>query len=392
MDPIVVLIITLLALSGGGAGGALLASRRKRRSQIRERSMRKVRHGGVELSIFDVFWDLGVSDYALEIMGHQGLLLESPDDFDHVHLELEQSIETHGSYSAFLDDTLEAIHEFYEEHRDAGSRRKITTLKLRAQKLLPTDATPREEQASTDMVPYQNKEDMLAVPGAVADRELGAIEARQHYRETHSPHFLSTGADDTEDGGHKTVDVDELTRLEPLDMLQGLFEGRLTENVQRWWSLRKLRQLKAQLDRHFRDLYDLYAENARQQPDFYNALYDVAHRWESERDRIRKLSELEPWQDRPWADCAGALVREARRVAGEIAARAKYNVDVTIEEIHNFARRGDPEMAGYLLYLNHHAFFVGRVPGYNKYVERIERAAHRVQKELRELRRSGELA
>lgn len=392
MDPIVVLIITLLALSGGSAGGALIAIRSKRRSQIRQRSVQKVEHQRFDLSVFDVFWDLGVSDYALEIMGHQGLLLEDPDDFDHAHLELEQSIEAHGSYGAFLEDTLEAIHEFYEEHRQAGSRRKITTLKLRAQKLLPTDATPRVEQDSTEMVPYEHKEDMLAVPGEARDQELGAIEARQHYRQTHSPHFLSTGADDADKGGHRTVDVDELTRLEPLEMLQGLFEGRLTEKVQRWWSLRRLRQLKGQLDRHFRNLYDLYAENARQQPGFYNALYDVARRWDTERDRIQKLAELEPWADRPWAVCAEALVDEACAVAAEIAARAKHNVDVTIEEIHRFARRGDPEMAGYLLYLNHHAFFVGRVPGYNTYVERIERAAHRVQRELRELRRSGELA
>ncbi|MGM0559006.1 MAG: hypothetical protein ACQEVA_21655 [Myxococcota bacterium] len=390
MDPVIVLILTLLALSGGGAGSALLARRRRRRAEIRELSVRKVQHDDVELSIFDVFWDLGVSDYALEIMGHQGLLLEDPDDFDHVHLELEESIAAHGSYSAFLDDTLEAIHEFYEEHRSAGSRRKITTLKLRAQKLLPTEATPREVQGSTEMVPYQDKEDMLAAPGAAQSRELGAIEARRFYRETHSPHFLSTGADDA-DGGHRAVDVDRLTQLQPLEMLQGLFEGRLTENVQRWWSLRKLRQLKSQLDRHFRDLYDLYAANARQQSDFYDALYDVARRWDRERDRIRALSELEPWQDKPWAVCAGAVVEQSRRVATEIAARAKYNVDETIEEIHNFARRGDLAMAGYLLYLNHHAFFVGRVPEYGKYVERIERAAYRVQQELRDLKNRGEL-
>lgn len=391
MDPVIVLILTLLALSGGGAGGAMLASRRRRRSEIRELSFEKVDHGESDLSVFDVFWDLGVSDYALEIMGHQGLLLENPDDFDHVHLELEESIEAHGSYSAFLHDTLDAIHEFYEEHRSAGTRRKITTLKLRAQKLLPTQATPRERQGSTEMVPYKRKVDMVAAPGAVRDQELGRLEARKFYRETHSPHFLSTGADDA-DAGHHAVDVDRLTRMEPIEMLQGLFEGRLTENVQRWWSLRKLRQLKGQLDRHFRSLYDLYASNARQQPDFYNALYDVATRWERERDRIRELAELEPWQDRPWSECARAIVEQARGVATEIAARAKYNVDETIEEIHRFARRGDPEMAGYLLYLNHHAFFVGRVPEYGAYVEKIERAAYRVQQELRELKNRGKLS
>lgn len=392
MDPITVLILTLLALSGGGAGGAMWVSRQKRRARIRELTFEKVNHEGVELSVFDVFWDLGVNDYALEIMGNQGLLIEEPDDFDRVHLALEESIEAHGSYSAFLDDTLEAIHEFYEEHRSAGGRRKITTLKLRAQKLLPTDATPRAEQDTTEMVPYQRKEDMLVTPGAAQDTEMGTIEARQHYRQTLSPHFLSTGADDIEGDGHRAVDVDRLTRLEPLQMLQGLFEGRLTENVQRWWSLRKLRQLKARLDRHFAQLYDLYADNARQQPEFYRALYDVAQRWDRERDRIRQLAEVEPWQERPWADCAEALVDRAAGVAAEIAARAKYNVDVTIEEIHRFARRGDPEMAGYLLYLNHHAFFVGRVPEYGRYVEKIERAAFRVQQELRELRKSGELA
>lgn len=401
MDPIVVIIITLIALTGGGAGSAaVMIQRRKRQLGLREAVLEKVDHGGRPLSIFDVFWDLGVSDYALALMNHHGILPHDPQDFEKVHSILDDLIEAHGTYTDFLEDNLAAIQEFYSEHRQTGHRRKIPTLTVRDRKLLPSERRSKEPAPMSDSTALVRKREQ--VPATIdegereqAERELGlvvqgTVEERQVSREELEP-LLMTVSSDEQMSLHKGIDLDEASRQDWLKTVKNIFDGRLTDEVKKWWEFRSLRAAKSRLDDEFANFYDFYADLATSRSDFYDMLYDTAKRWRGEANRIEALLDQKPWRREPFADCAEVLVFEARRLGNQLASRAKRNIDTTVERIHDLARADDKAMAGYLLYLNHHAFFAGRSPDYGKYVERIERQAYRVQEELRKLKKEGQL-
>ncbi|QDG53760.1 hypothetical protein FIV42_24350 [Persicimonas caeni] len=405
MDPIIVLIITLIALSGGGAGSAaVMIQRRKRQLALREAVLEKVDHAGRPLSLFDVFWDLGVSDYALALMDHHGILPRAPQDFEKAHSVLDDLIEAHGTYTDFLEDNLAAIQEFYRDHRQTGHRRKIPTLTVRDRKLLPGGRRQKGAGPKGDSTALVRKgEEMPAVVGEVlddeereqAERELGlvvhgSVDDRRVSREDLEPLLMTVSADEQMPIG-RGVDVDEASKQDWLATVKNIFDGRLTDELKKWWEFRSLRAAKSRLDEQFAKFYDFYADLAGERPDFYEMLYDTTKRWRGEADRIDDLLSQKPWRREPFADCAEVLVFEARRLANQLAHRAKRNVDDTVERIHEHARDGDKAMAGYLLYLNHHAFFAGRAPQYGKYVERIERQAYRVQEELRKLKKEGQL-
>jgi hypothetical protein len=407
VDPFVVVILTIIALTGGGAGSAAVVFRRQRRHKaFRKEMLTKVGHRGRGVSIFDVFWDLGVSDYALALMDHHGLLPHDPQDFDAVHHHLDDLIEAHGTYTDFIEDNLAAIQEFYRDHRGTGHRRKIPTLTLRERKLLPSGSgqdgpSPDQSRAMGRNGGSQEGHGELDVQAREEqtreeiERDLGlivqdSVEQRRVFREEGSP-LMMTVRPDEQMPAHRGVDVDELVRLEPLAMLKNIFDGRLTDEVQKWWKFRHLRAAKSRLDEHFARFYSYYAAISGANSSFYSAIYDTATRWEKEARRLEALEEAEPWKGEAFADSAEVLVVESRRLAWQLASRAKRNVDTTIERIHQYAKQGDQAMAGYLLYLNHHAFFAGRGPDYGDHVQRIERQAYRVREELRKLKKEGQL-
>ncbi len=408
MDPFVIVLITLLALGGGAGGGAVaLARRRQRKRAMGVAILDKVDHHGRALSIFDVFWDLGVSDYALALMDNQGLLLDEPEDFERAHARLDDLIEAHGTYTDLIEDNLAAIQEFYREHRQTGHRRKIPTMTLRQRKFLPVARSQSDKTANEPSTELTTRSDEPPVSveekeaRADIERDLGrvtqdSVEERRQYREQRSPLMMTVTPDEqmstaSKSSSKQAVDLDELVKLEPLEMLKNIFDGRLTEQVQKWWKFRHLRGAKSKLDDEFQRFYAFYADLARSRGDFYDMLYDTAKRWREESRRIDELAKDKPWSGEPFSDCAQSLVEQAAQVARELAGRARYNVDATVERIHDFARQGDDAMAGYLLYLNHHAFFAGRAPDYVDHVQKIERLAYRVQEELRKLRRDGEI-
>jgi hypothetical protein len=419
VDPFVVLILTIIALTGGGAGSAAVVIRRqRRRDAFRKALLAKTSHQGRGVSIFDVFWDLGVSDYALALMDHHGILPHDPQDFDKVHSRLEDLIEAHGTYTDFIEDNLAAIQEFYRDHRDTGHRRKIPTLTLRDRKLLPAgsgDEDNKSADQSTALVGTRQRavdgladgeqadgeqtgeggEDLDAQAREEIERDLGLIvqdsaAERQVFREEGSPLMLTVRPDE-QMPAHRGVDVDELVRLEPMAMLKNIFDGRLTDEVQKWWKFRHLRAAKSRLDEHFAKFYSYYADLAGSNANFYGGIYDTATRWEKEARRLEELEKAKPWKGEAFSDCAEVLVAQSRRLAWQLASRAKRNVDTTVERIHRCAREGDKAMAGYLLYLNHHAFFAGRGQEYGEHVQRIERQAYRVREELRKLKKEGQL-
>lgn len=380
MDPITLLILTIFVLATGGAGtaAALRMQKAHQREKMREALLRKRPLKGQLICVFDVFWDLGVSDYSLEIMGAQGLLLSNPDDLHGALSRLEDLVEQHGSYGEYVSDALDAIQEFYNEHRQAGSRRLLPTLKMRQQKLLPLpDNAPVEAAPSTELVPVDGLGRVIEAP--LAERRR----LREERRIDALAPFASTG--------ETSVDIDALTSRDVVDVLQTLFSGNFTDELSRWWRMRRLRSLKTTLDERLAKMYDFYAVQAQNNPGFYNHLYDAFNRWKHEATRIEYLAYHRPWSKRPWALCADVLIEEAFGLARQLTNQAGANAYETIERIHDHARRGDYAMAGYLVFLNQHAFFAGRGLNYGEYAREIEYATSRVQEELRKLRAEGVL-
>lgn len=380
MEPVTLITMFILFVLGGG--GATAAALQKRRRERRLELKDAIRARGelsdsLEVSVFDVFWDLGVNEYALEIMGNQRLLPTDASDLGVVLDNVADAVRVHGSYSAFVRETIETIEEFYRGHRTAGNRRALPALEVRESKTLELPAVGSQPQRKNDTA-------NLPVPYTGGYRPVAArsFDERVEARSGHVSPLVSTttGAE---------VDIDELATVDPIRMLKGVFDGRLGEEVERWFQMRSLRKRKSTLDDTLSDFYSFYAEQVAADPRFYSHLYDIARRWEMEVTRVEKLIEREGWKGKPWALVAELLMQEALAVSRQLAWLARNNVDQSIERIHDHARRGNTAMAGYLLYLNHHAFFAGRGGRYPDLVRKVENATYRLQEEIRELTRKG---
>lgn len=386
MDPTTVIIIILSVLAGGGASGAVVAAvRRYRRDELSKALKRNRRHGERRVSVFDVFWDLGASDFALEMLRHNGLLPTDAEDVDRAHKRLDELIDSHESYNQFIDDSLEAIREFYEAQSGTGSRRQIPTLETRGRKLLSFDEggqTSSSIEASA-LVPRSRKE-----RAAEAEERLGhfvdeSVDAKARLREAYETPGIRVDGRPTAPGS--VIDVDNVADFDPTELLTGIFEGRFTEKLQDWWERRRLHSLKSDLDRQFEDFYDYYVEQVERTPDFYDNLFQTADQWAEEAERIAEIRRGNPLAGEPTEMAADVLLELAEETADAISRRTEMETTQAIERIHAHARRGDFAMAGYLVYLNQHAFFAGRSPEYGQYVQRIENTAHRVKEEIRQI-------
>ncbi len=373
----VIVAIIMFVLGGGTVGVGMARSRRAElKRELRDAIRRRVAvDDKLEVSLFDVFWDLGVNEYAIEIMGSQRLLPRDLDEVRVAHAELAESVRVHGSYSEFIRETLETIQEFYDEHRQAGNRRALPNLETRATKTLELPAVGADVPSTDNLpVPYE--------PGfepVVAQSLTERMSARSGG--AFAPLVTTVGG--------KEVDVDDLTRIDPMRILTGFFDGSLGAQFQKWMQTRTVRALKDELDGLFRSFYAFYVDQVSRNPDFYAQLYDTSNRWNMETGRIDALIARGRWKDSRWKICAEALFLEASDASRQLSWLARNNVDQTIGEIHDRARRGDQSMAGYLVYLNHYAFFAGRTPDYSQHIRGIESCTYRLHEELRKLQRKG---
>lgn len=369
MDPFLIIFLTLFVLSTSSFVAIRIKKHQQTQKRLALQSDLRAHHRleDTRLSLFDIFWDLGASDFALELMAHHDLLPQSQDETYGAISRLKTLIQDHGGYNAFLEDSLDAIQEFFQDHRFAGDRRNLPGLTGARTR---TVALPRLE---SDQAPPPK----LQAPTAAHVKERREIRLGRQ----------EPGLDIEQK--QDVVDIDHVANFSAGAILRSLIDGNLSGQIDKWFKLRNLRHRRQQLDRRLEEFYDFYAEIALSTPNFYDPLYDAQRRWHDEVTRLKLERRQRRWAFRPFAAAADVLFDDAINLAQTLARRAYDASFFTIEKIHDHARQGQKPMAGYLVYLNRHAFFAGRFPAYADYARKIEFATHRVREELIDLRRQG---
>jgi hypothetical protein len=369
VDPITLAVLAVVGLAGSGGIAAVV---RARRAEARGAAMREALRRAIPIgaeppvSLLDVFWDLGASDFALELMAGQDLLLDAPAGLGAVARALTDAVALRGSYKGFIEEQLETIQEYYREHRGAGDRRAIPALSTPAAKALPpvggTDAGAGSLRVFS------------GIEGSVAaDRNAwrtGVVTGPLH-------------------GSSGTVDVDRVLDVDLGRLLGSIFDGSIGREAKRWFAMRSARTLRDELDRSLEELYRAYATHVRPYPTNMAHLYDAARRWEGDATRVEMLLASTPFAGRSWALCGKTLLEEAHAMAQTLAIGAAENVTGVLAHIDALAAQGNTAMAGYFVYVNRYPLFVGRMELAMPHVGAIETALARLQREFSELERKG---
>ncbi|RAL24687.1 hypothetical protein DL240_00310 [Lujinxingia litoralis] len=383
MEPITWAILTTLALLAGGGLTQAARQRRAAQERVQLRAALRAPHpvGATRVSVFDVYWDLGASSWSLELMAHHDLLPEHEEEIFGVWHRLEDLVAGHGSYDAFLEDSLEAIGEFFDEHRHVGSRRQLPGLSQRRRRVLELEGPESAEVA--DNLPVRRHEGS-GVPTHQEARRRRALRG-----DTRSGYGGPVTLGLSERGGGGLFDVEKLGNLDAQSVLGAFISGDLGRRLEQWWMMRRVRQLRDALDQELIAFYTFYVEAVRRSPHFYEPLYDASRRWREEATRLRFDRKRRDWRGEEWGLAADVLSEDAISLATSLSERAYQNTHATIETLHGHAAAGNTAMAGYLVYLNAHAFFAGRHPDYGDHLRRVDFATHRLQTELRRLRDQG---
>jgi hypothetical protein len=374
VDPITLTVLAAIGLAGSGGVAAMI---RARRAHVRQAAMREAVRKPIPLgaeppvSLFDVFWDLGASDFALELMASQQLLLEEPEGLGEAARALREAVALGGSYKAFIEEQLETIQEYYREHRGAGDRRAIPALSIPAAKALPP-------MGGTDA-----GVGALRVPSG-ADGSMAADRNAWRTGAATGPLHGSSGTVDV-----ATIDVDQVLDVDLGRLLGSIFDGSIGRQAKRWFAMRSARTLRGELDRALEELYRTFATHLRPYPAQMTHLHDAARRWEADATRIEMLLEAAPHSGRPWARCGETLLEAARNMAQVLAKQAADNVADVLDHIDALAAEENTAMAGYFVYVNRYPLFVGRMELAMPHIGNIETALARLQRELGELGRKG---
>lgn len=367
MDPITIgLIAAGVAASSGGFTAFLFRRRKQAELDAMRAAIKTTIPCGADapVCLLDIFWDLGSSDFALEMMGHRNLLLHASKDLQSLVHELPVQISEANGYRGFVDQLLEAIQEFYRDHRGAGDRRAIPALAAPAMKALP------------------------AAGETGGGGKLVVAHSSSHARDWEAWRKGEVTGQLT--GGQPAeVDLDRALDAGVGSLLAGLFDGTAGHELKRWTAQREAKKLRDELDTHLEALYAIYVSAVRSDPQTYANLHDAGQRWNAEGNRIAAVRQGRPYAEKPWALCADLLLEESAALAARLAMTAHANVNETLRRIDDHAARGNRAMAGYVVYVNRYALFVGRMELCQREVQSIETASDQLRAKLAALQRRG---
>lgn len=378
MDPLTIgVIAAIVAAVGGGAAASVVRARRTSRREAMRQAVRAPVPCGAHapVSLFDVFWDLGASEYALAMMAHRGVLIDDPSAHGPAMMTLGEQIVAAGGRAEYVAEQLDAIEEYYRDHNTAGDRRTMLALAAPATKMLP----PAGGTSGTGTLQV-----------SYAAQIHGGVDDRQGWRSGQQPGALSSGT--AAEPTATTDDLDTLIATDVQSLLQAVFgNGSLWGEAKKWFALRGARKIKERLDAALSELHQLYTDHVRADATSHTNLQDAARRWEAEATRTSAVHQQVQESGETWQLCADVLAEEAVAMARALADQSRANVAETLAQIDELADKGETAMAGYMVYVNRYAFFVGKQAVSEPAVRAIENALDDLRVELRRLRRDGDL-
>ncbi len=368
MDP-----ITLLLIGTGGAAlagvtaavGPLVRHLRLRRARdlVTRPIIGALASSDSPRSVYDVFSDLGSTEYALEVMRHMDLIPENEEDLEIVAINLSDAISSFGSYDQLvgsLNETIQELsHEGESDHAEILDRRLMLNAPRQTDALLPAVSRPSKvgdalpegkgtERLEADAGPSSTGSDGRAHTSSVPEEErLHATvddALAELFGDHRSPH---AGALEGGAGGLAAIVVGGV--LGSLTTGGGFWDG-----VSRFVHKRRVKQMRTHLNSELSGLsLDIFHAPAQisQQVERNLSLLVQEKRWTVERRR-RDTARHRKLPRKQRSSALQALKLLASQEAYVALSEAERDVKKLTAQITRHRRSGRHDLAGFLIYVN----------------------------------------
>ena len=355
MDPITLVLI--------GAGGAALASlaaaagpvwRRVRLGRARDLVTRPIIGAGAgnaaPRSVYDVFVDLGSSEYALEVMRHMGLIPDAEEDLELVASNLGDAISSFGGYEPMVSSLKETIQEMSEEK----DKDPAEILKGRLTLIAPRQTDALLPAVERPALPEGEEVKQLEAETATS-RVAAAVDAPPRLHATVDDALAELfGAGRSPHAGVLDEGTGGLAAIVIGGVLGSLTTGGFWDGVSRFVQRRRVKQMRSKLAQELTGLsLDLFhsPQEIHQQVERNLALIVQERRWVVERRR-RELARHKKLPRKQRSTAHMALKVLASREAQQGLVGAERDIKKLTTQITRHRRGGRHDLAGFLIYVN----------------------------------------
>ncbi len=357
------------------------------------------------LSFYDVFWDLGATEKAIQFMFENNTLPTAPRKKHRAVRQLSLLITQHGSYTRFIEKSLIDIEQNPFINQTSMEPDKVYLLSgieqaFRRQKNRQRrrrNIAPRTPHAKAAEARYLKN---IARPVVRPVKPITKnenylldhpLKDRQRFRTTRKPgpdvltlpKYIFTD---------ESPDITDITQFDGLDtdaILTLLFTGTLSTDLQQWKLSSRLQYLKSELDELFFGFYQYYGmyrdlSHRLVVNDIFRDLRSIDRAWTIQADQMITRLQERTWRWQPWANCANILTTLARENMFELANHAERNADAPFKAMGELDFHGLPTLAGYVLYINRRQIYTQKID-YSVMEDEVESIIYFIQTELRKV-------
>ncbi len=393
MDPITLAIILgVSAMAATGLGVAtppLVRHRRLRRAEeLVTRPIVGAQAGdGAARSVYEVFEDLGKSEYALEVMRSMDLLPESEKDIERVAANLAEAISNFGGYEPLVTSLGETIQMMHDEGGLGGTTGRLTLVAPKqTESLLPAVGRPTSQLPEAESAP--------ALPPSSGDDEEEGDNGPELRRASNPPNPTLQPTVDQALANIFNSKSPQSELLEPgggglAAIVVGGVLGSLTtggtfwDGVSRFVKRRRVKQMRTRLSQELGGLsLDVFhAQGAvKDQVDRNTEVFLQNYRWLVERHR-REVARHKKLPKRQRSNTQQAMKLLATRDARRSLTAAERDVKQLKAQITKHRRSGRHDLAGFLLYVNREAL-LGGLNDFDARIESIEVAGYQLREAM----------
>ena len=362
MDPITLLVLGMGALAAAGLGaaaGPLWGQVRLRRArELVTRPLVGAQAGdGAARSVHDLYFDLGSSEYAIEVLRHLDLIPETEADVERVAGSLVDAIASFGGYDAMVASLRETIKDLADEAGRSDRGRLTLMAPKGTDSLLPAFGRASGLSAPEELTALPPPEDTAgASPSGDAPREEGG---RLHATVDEALRDIFGGTDG--DASALSQGAGGVAAIVIGGVLGSLTTGGFWDGVSKFVQRQRVKQMRSRLSQELAGLsLDLFhaPQEVQQRVERNLDGYLKDCRWEVERQRRgaarhRRL----PREQRSTAQLALKLL--AARNARDELSRAERDIRQLQTQVTRHRRAGRHDLAGFLMYVNRETLLRG---------------------------------